>query len=428
MAALGSPVFVTGMDRPVSPGRVTRPMLLGAAMLASGLTALAWFELSPAERTLRVNASKVTISSVAAAPFHDFIPLHGQVVPLESIVLDAVQGGRVEEVLAEAGQRVVAGQALIRLSDPTLELDAIARESQVIEQINNQRAIELSFEQTRTADAKAVADTDYNILRLGREVERRRPLAAVGFESRERLDQSADELAYARRLRVIADDALRRDAAVIQRGSDLIQQTAERLGTNLATARRQLDSLTVRASADGVLTGLDAHLGEEKLRGQHLGQIDRDGGYKVTVQVDEYYLARVKPGQHLAVTIDDTPSDLVVTKIYPQVRDRRFEVDLAWAGATPSGLRRGQAVQGKLELGDDQTAVLLPAGPFLQATGGAWVFVLDSAGDTATRRSVKLGRRTAEATEVLDGLQPGDRVVTSDYVGFDRIDRLALSP
>ena len=427
MELVGDRVFASAMDRPIVGRRFTRPMTMGLAMSLTGLAAIAWLVLHPAERTLTVQESKITISSVATAPFHDFIPLRGQVVPLDSIVLDAVQGGRVEQVLAEAGQRVVAGQPLIRLSDPSLELDAIARETQIIEQINSQRSLQLSFEQTRTSDAKAVVDAEYNILRLGRQVARRQSLAAKGFASREMLDQSADELTYQARLRQIAVDASQRDAAVIERSNDLIAETAARLDANLAAAKRQLDALTVRAPADGVLTGLDAHLGEEKSRGQHLGQIDRDDGFKVTVQVDEFYLARVRPGQHVAVTIDGTPSALVVSKVYPQVKDGEFEIDLAWEGATPPGLRRGQAVQGKLELGGDVAAVVLPAGPFLEASGGAWVFVLDRDGATAIRRSVKLGRRNAEAVEVLSGLEPGDRVVTSDYTGLDRIDRLALS-
>jgi HlyD family secretion protein len=427
MEYAASPQIVIGMDRPIPKRWGTRRTLVGVAVLATGLAAIVWLELSRSERTLTVEASRITISTVAAAPFHDFIPLRGRVVPLNSVVLDAIQGGRVEQVVAEAGQRVVAGQPLIRLSDPELELDAIARETQVIEQINNQRSLQLNFELTRTSDMKAAAEAEYNFLRVSRQLGRRQPLAAKGFDSQEALDQSVDELAYAKRLREIATDALQRDGAVINQSSALIEQTAARLGDNLAVARRQLDALIVRAPADGVLTGLDAHVGEEMTRGQHLGQIDRDDGFKVTVTVDEFYLARIKPGQHVTVTINGTPSSLVVTKLYPQVKDGQFEIDLLWLGAVPSGLRRGQAVQGKLELGGDAPAVVLPVGPFLEISGGAWVFVVDRNGTSAARRAVKLGRRTTEAVEVLNGLEPGDRVVTSDYTGLDRIDRLDLS-
>jgi HlyD family secretion protein len=427
MQLASNPGFVSVMDRPVNRRRIARPMLVGATVVMASLAGLSWWVMHPAGRVLTIEASKVTIWTVRTAPFHDFIPLRGQVVPLDSIVLDAVQGGRVEQVLAEAGERVAAGQPLIRLSDPQLELDAIARETQVIQQIDDQQAQQLSFEITRTNDAKAIVDADYNIQRLSRQVARRQPLAAKGFASQETLDQAVDELNWQRQLRAIAVDALQRDADVIKRGNALIERTGARLDANLAAAKRQLETLTLRAPAEGVLTGLDAHVGQELVRGQHLGQIDRDSGFKVTVLVDEFYLARVKQGLPVAVTVDGAPGTLIVSKIYPQVKNGQFEVDLTWEGAKPVDLRRGEAVQGKLELGGDVPAVLLPAGPFLEASGGAWVFVVDPDGSSAARRAVKLGRRTSESVEVVEGLKPGERVITSDYTGLDRIDRILLS-
>ncbi len=427
MEVVSSSGAIGGMDRPLGRGKRSSRLVAIGGILAALLAAASWVLLVPAQRTLRVAADKVSIGTVAAAPFHDFIPLRGQLVPLDSIVLDAVLGGRVEEVLVEAGQKVTEGQPLLRLSDPNLELDAIARETQVIEQINNQRALQLNFEQTRTADAKALADAEYNITRLGREVARRHPLAQMGYETQERSDQSADELAYQKRLREVAVDAQQRDTVVIARSEALIKETAGRLDENLAAAKRLLLALTVRAPADGILTSLDAHLGEEKARGQNLGQIDRDGGFKVSASIDEYYLTRVKPGQKVTVTVDGASAELTVAKVYPEVKSGKFEVDLVWTGTAPQGLRRGEAVEGKLELGSDTEAVILPAGPFLETSGGAWVFVVAPDGTSAQKRPVKLGRRTVDAVEVLSGLRPGDRVVTSDYAGLDRIDRLTLN-
>jgi HlyD family secretion protein len=226
-------------------------------------------------------------------------------------------------------------------------------------------------------------------------------------------------------LRDIALSALKSDAVLIKRTNDVIEESAGRLNDNLAAAKAQLKALVVRAPADGLLTAIDAHVGEQKTRGQHLGQLDSDSGTKVKVQVDEYYLGRIKTGLRVAVTRDGTPATLVVSKVYPQVKDRKFEIDLAWENGMPAGLRRGQAVNGKLELGGDAPAVVLPTGPFLEASGGGWVFVLDH--DGAVKRPVRLGRRNAEAVEVLDGLKAGDRVVTSDYTGLDHIDRISLA-
>ena len=275
MTTVETTMFVGAMDRPRVKRRFPRPIWVGVALSAALTAGVAWFALHSGERALRLPISRITVSSVTTAPFQDFIPVRGRVEPLASVVLDAVQGGRVEEVLAEAGQKVVAGQPLIRLSEPSLELEAIARETQIIEQINNQRSLELNFEQTRSTDAKAVADADYNITRLERQVARRRPLAAKGFGSQEQLDQSADELAYQEGLRKLAADALQRDAAVIARGKDLLQRTASRLDANLAAAKSQLDALIVRAPTDGLLTGLDAHVGEEKTRGGSILRRDR---------------------------------------------------------------------------------------------------------------------------------------------------------
>lgn len=418
-------VFLNAMDRPIARRRVGHSVLALSAVLLAGLALAGWVTLHSPQSMVRLQASKITISTVTTAPFHDFIPMRGEVMPLESIVLDAVLGGRVEEVYVEPGQGVSAGQPLLRLSDPSLELDVIGRETLVIQQINSQRAQQLNFEVLKTNDTKAVANAEYNIVRLSRELERRKPLVAKGYVSVEKLDQLADELAYEKRLRGIALSALQNDATLIKQTDDVIKENSGRLNENLAAARAQLQALTVRAPADGVLTSLDAHVGEEKTRGQHLGQLDRDGGTKVKAQVDEYYLARVKPGLPVSVTIDDKRETLIVSKVYPQVKDRKFDVDLAWEGSMPHGLRRGQAVNGKLQLGDDSPAVVLPAGPFLEASGGNWVFVLDR-GD-AVKRPVRIGRRNAEAVEVLDGLRPGDRVITSDYTGMDHIDRISLS-
>jgi len=416
------------MDRVVAPHWAVkhRPKLVIAVglVLAGGA---AFLLLQPAERTLRVDADKITVSTVAAAAFHDFIPLRGSVLPLDSVVLDVAQGGRIDEVMVEPGQPVKQGQPLLRFQDANLELEAIARETQVIEQINQQRSLELSFERTRSDDAHALADADYNIVRLGRQVARRAPLAGKGFESQENLDQVSDELAYQKHLRELAADAQHRDVALIDKSIGLIHETAARLDDNLAAAKRMLDALIVRAPIDGILTGFDVHVGEEKAKGDRLGQIDQENGFKVKVPVDEFYLARVRPGQTVDVTVDGKPASLAVAKIYPQVTDGKFDIDLTWVGSPPADLRRGEAVQGKLELAGVDKALVLPAGAFLEASGGAWVFVVDQNGTSAHRRTVKLGRRTPESVEVLDGLAAGDRVVTSDYAGFDRIDRLVIS-
>jgi HlyD family secretion protein len=417
-----------GMDR-ARPRRKSRRLIYGAAGAAATaiIGAALWWRSPSVGYALRLDAAKITEAAVTRAPFHDFIPVRGQLLPLESVALDAVQGGQVEAVLAEAGQRVTAGQPILKLSNTSVELEVIAREAQVIEQINNQNAIELQFEQTRTGDSKSVLDAEYNIIRLKRQVERRGALATKGYTSQEALDQAADELAYQQRLHQVALEGQKRDLATIERNSRLFEETSARLSANLTASRKLLDALVVRAPVDGVLTALDAHPGENKTQGQHLGQVDQEGGYKLSVQLDEFYLSRVAQGQKVEATVAGQSVRLTVAKIYPQVNAGRFAIDLSFDTSAPKNLRRGQAIEGRLELGGSDESIVMPAGPFLEHTGGAWVFVIDQAGTTAARRSIKLGRRTPESVEVLAGLAPGERVLISDYTGFDRVERIDIS-
>ena len=419
--------IAAGMDRPIAKRRLPGGRVLGIGAVVAVLALVgAWLWFSPAVETMRVDRARLSIATVAMAPFHEYIPLRGEVVPLQTVYLDVAQGGRVEAVLAEAGQHVTQGQVLVRFSDPAMELDAIARETQVIEQMNTQQQLQLSFEQTRTGDAKAIADADYQIVKLGRQVARRAPLAGMGYESQENADNSADELAYQKRMRDIATDAQRRDTALVDKSEGLIKETASRLDDNLRAARLMLDTLVVKAPADGILTALDAHVGEQKTRGVRLGQIDQTDGYKLTADIDEYYLARVHQGDRVQADVDGKTGDLVVAKVYPEVKSGKFTVDLTWPDGAPKDLRPGEAVMGKLELGTQENSLVLPAGAFLDTTGGQWVFVLDG-DDEARRRAVKLGRRTPELVEVLSGLKPGDRVITSDYAGWDRIQKLTIA-
>ena len=357
------------------------------------------------------------------------IPVRGEVQALESVVLDATEAGRVEEILVEAGQTVAAGQPLVRLSNTDLQLETIARETQIIEQINNQRGVQLSFEQTRTSDAHAIADAEYNMINLARQIRRQAPLTAHGFTAQETLDNLTDQLDYQKRLREIALDGQKRDTALYGDMSAQASEIAAHLQDNLAIAKKLLDSLVVRAPVAGQLTALDVKLGERKERGQRLGQIDRPSGYKVVVQVDEFYLSRVRVGQPVTLNRNGRKIPLTIAKVFPQVKNGRFETWLSFAdGTSPADLRPGEALQGSLQLGDDQQALILPLGPFMETTGGGWAFVLDADGRTASRRPIKTGRRNGSQVELLGGLAPGEKVILSDYAEFDRIDQIHIQP
>jgi len=419
----------TGMDRKRPRRRWTRNRLAAGAAVLLLAGGVAYFAANQGSRSLRLDREKLTIGTVTQDVFHDSIPVRGEVQALDSVVLDTTEAGRVEEILVEAGQTVVAGQPLVRLSNTDLQLETIARETQIIEQINNQRNVQLQFEQAKTNDANSVAGADYNIVNLARQIRRQAPLTAHGFTAQETLDNLTDQLDYQKRLKLIAEDGQKRDGTLYADEAAQAGEIASHLADNLAIARKVLDGLVVRAPVAGQLTSLDVKLGEQKDRAQRLGQIDRPTGYKVVVQVDEFYLSRVRAGQNVTLTRNGRKIPLSIAKVFPQVKNGRFEIWLNFAdGSAPTDLRPGEALQGSLQLGDDQQALILPIGPFMETTGGGWAFVLDADGKTASRRPIKTGRRNGSQIEIAGGLAAGEQVILSDYADLDRIDQIRIQP
>jgi HlyD family secretion protein len=415
-----------GMDR-----RVARKTPLGRK-LAYGIAGLlvllftAWLVSTLlAGRSLSVNSERIAVSDVTVGTFEDFIPLRGRLVPRNTVYLDAVEGGRVEEVLVEDGAIVRAGDPIVRLSNTNLQLEVLGREAAVTEQLNFMRTLELQLEQNRLAHKRNLVEIDYQITRLNRSIERQRDLAAKELVSRSTLDELQDELTYYERRRAVTLESQATDARLQEEQLRQLRSASTQLETSLALARRNLDDLNVRAPVAGKLSGFDVEVGESIVRGGRLGQIDDPDAYKLNARIDEFYLARVDIGQTATATNNGREVDLEVIKIYPQVKEGQFEVDMAFA-EEPEGLRRGQTLQMRLTLGDNSDAVLIPNGSFYQETGGNWVFVVAPDGSEAIRRTVRLGRRNTDYIEVLDGLEPGERVITSPYTSFTGMDRLVL--
>lgn len=417
-----------GMDQPIKRSRISGRAIgyLLVAVVATG--AVWWFiQNGPTGRSLNVAAERLTVSEVVTGTFDDTIPLRGQVFPQTTVYLDAVEGGRVEEVFVLDGADVVEGDPIVRLSNTQLQLDVISREAQVAEQINNLRNTQLAIEQNQLQYRRDLVDIEYQILRLGRLVERRRQLRQNDNVSQAALEEVEDEYNYYRQLRDVTVAARDTDARVRQAQLEQLEESNDRLNANLEIARENLENLTVRAPREGQLTGLNAEIGQSINRGDRLGQIDDTGGYKVTAFVDEFYLPRLDNGQVATFSHRGRDYELQVQRIYPQVRNGQFEVDFTFEDDQPADVRRGQALQLRLQLGASETAVLIPNGAFYQDTGGAWVFLVSSSGDYATRRNVRLGRRNSRFIEVLDGLAPGDRVITSSYSNYLEIDRVELT-
>nr|ACN58783.1 ABC transporter permease [uncultured bacterium BLR8] len=417
------------MDRPMSQRwwqqrRWRQLVIAGGALLLVIVTAV--LLLGPAQRSLRVALNSVTIGTVEQGVYHDFIPLRGAVVPHDTIYLDALEGGRVEKILAQAGDTVAQGQPLVELSNTALELDVLDREGRLVESITQLQAYETQLEQNRVANQKALADIEYDITRLTSALARRQALIERQLISTEARDTVRDELDRAHKLKPMQEESNRRQETLRLKQLPQIEAQLVKLQQDLKITHSKLDNLVVRAPAAGVLTAMDLKIGENRNRGERFAEITPDTGYKLAASVDEYYLGRVHMGQVAEIEVDDKRWPLKVVRVYPQVKSGTFTVDLAFSQATPGDLLPGRSLQGKLSLGSDARGLLMPAGAFLERSGGDWVFVLDDSGKAAYRRRVKIGRRNAEQVEILSGLAAGERVITSDYTGYERFDRIDL--
>lgn len=416
-----------GMDRRVEK-RVSpaRKLAYGAAAILA--IAFVWWlaGLLLGGRSLSVNAQRIVVSTATIGTFEDFIPLRGRLVPSSTVYLDAIEGGRVEQVLVEDGTVVAAGDAIALLSNTNLQLEVLGREAAVTEQLNNMRTIELQLEQNRLSHKRNLVEIDYQIVRLNRAVERQRELTSRNLVSQSTLDELEDELTYYRNRREVTLESQATDSRMQTQQLLQLREAGEQLQAGLGFARKNLEDLNVRAPVAGRLSGFNIEIGQSIAPGGRLGQIDDPDGYKLNVSIDEFYLGRVDLLQRATAEQGNRDLELQVSKIYPQVNNGQFQVDMTFADE-PVGLRRGQTLQLKLTLGDNSDAILIPNGSFYQETGGNWLFVVSADGSEAVRRTVRLGRRNTDFIEVLDGIEAGEQVVTSPYTSYVGLDRLTIN-
>jgi HlyD family secretion protein len=417
------------MDRKVAaPWWKTRRAMIGGAAAAAVVLALILLVAvaGGAQRTVRVAASTVTIDTVKSGIFHDFSVLHGTVTPHDTIDLDALEGGQVRKILVQAGDKVTVGQPLLEFRNTALELEVLTQEGQLIQSMSSLQSVENGLEATRLANQIAAANIDYNITRLTHSATRRDPLVAKGYLADETTEQIRDELNNDLRLKPLQAEGNARQDQLRQSQLPQIHASMDSVTQSLKVTKAKLDDLIVKAPVSGTLTDFTLNIGQNKNRGDRLGEIVPDTGYKIAATIDQYYLGRIKPGQTADVTLDGKAWTLKVERVYPAVKDGVFIADLDFTGPQPKDLSPGQTVDGRLSLGNDQPALILPTGAFLERSGGDWAMVM-SGERRAERRRIKIGRRNAEQVEVLDGLKPGDRVITSDYSAFEKIDRVDLT-
>ncbi|WP_332812545.1 efflux RND transporter periplasmic adaptor subunit [Sphingomonas sp.] len=416
----------SAMDRVVAPSRAPARIRIIFGLLLAALAAAAFMLFAPTTGSQTIAADRVTISTVVRGQFEDFLPLRARVTPLVSVFLDAVEGGRVEKVLVEDGSMVEKGQLLAVLSNSDLQLNLLARQTEVTQQINSMRSQELALAQTRLQNERLLIDADLATRKAQRQFELQRPLADKGFVPAKVFRDSQDDYQMSRQRSAVLRRAQATDERLQTSQLAQLRDAAASLSTSLDIARATLDALNLRAPVAGQLTAFSIQVGQSMNRGERLGQIDSAGRNKLVADVDEFHLGRVRPGQRATAAWGGKTYQLKVAKIYPQVRNGTFEVDFQFVGAEPDAVQRGQTLQLRLTLGDTVPALLIPSGAFANDTGGTWLFVVSPDGSTAVRREVRLGRRNANHIEVLAGLEPGERVLTSPYTGFADKVRLDL--
>ena len=378
-------------------------------------------------RTARVPLNQLIISNVQMGTLEDVVSVRGTVQPLNSVFLDAVNGGVVERIFVEEGAFVEAGQPLLQLSNTSLRLDVARNDTAITEQLNNLTNIANGLETTQLNTEREIINLEYRIVTLERQMRRQQELVNDRLISQEEFDVIVDDLEFNRRLlanteaRQALEDRIRQDRQM------RIAQQIEKLEENLTLAQSSFESLLVRAPITGQLTSMPVQIGESKTTGERLGQIDVVNQYKIAAQVDEFYVSRVAPGQSARFSLADNNYSVVIDKVYPEITTGLFTIDLIFDADVPENLRRGQTLPLELVLGSPEETLLLPVGSFVQETGGNWVFVLDNTGENAYRRDISVGRRNNRFIEVRDGLSAGERVITSGYGSIADADRVQLS-
>ena len=414
------------MDRRIEKKRFTpRRIALGglaAAVIAFGAYAL----LSVNPSSLNVDAEKLTLAPVTYGPFLEYIVEQGAVMPLTTIYLDAVEGGRVEEVYVEQGTHVEEGTPILRLSNANLQLSVMQREADLFREVNRLRETRVTMGQRRLSMRAGLVETEYLLRQAEREYARQDEMYKAELTSRQDYDEAKDNLEYLTRKRDVTVETLHQDSIFQTIQIQQLEESVDRLRRNLEVIKLNEENLTIRAPFTGLLSSLIAEVGESKPGGDRLGQIDVEDEFKVRAAIDEHYIARIRSGQAGSFDFAGGTYDLVISRVYPEVIEGQFEADMVFPEGMPEGLRRGQTLQVRIALGELADAMQVPRGGFYQKTGGRWIYVLDEAGEFAVRREIRLGRQNSQYFEVLEGLEEGETVITSMYDNFGDMERLVL--
>ena len=394
----------------------------GALVLALVL----WLVFRDNSATLRVNADSLTISQVSQGEFNDYIRVSGQVQPMTTIQISPQEGGIVQEIVTEEGSRVKAGDVIVRLSNDNLDLQILNSEAELAEKENILRNTLISMEQQKLSLKQDKLQLQTEVARLKRKYEQNKALYEDRLIAREDyLTSKEDYELAAGKLELVKDraeqDSLYRSVQILQ-----MQESLDNMRRNMLMIRHRKENLTIKAPIDGELGLLDVVLGQSISAGMKIGQINNLDSYKIEAQIDEHYIDRVSAGLAATFQRQNDSYGAIIRKVYPEVREGKFKADFKFEGETPDNIRSGQTYYLNLQLGQPEDAVLVPRGTFYQKTGGKWIFVVAPEGGKAVRREIRIGRQNPQYYEVLEGLQPGEKVITSGYDSFGDNDVLVF--
>jgi len=397
-------------------------MAIGLAMLT--LIYVAFF--TDKTSTYKVEKEKLIIETVIHDQFNDYITVTGTVEPISTIFLDAQEGGRVEEILIEEGSMVKKGDIILRLSNPDLHLAILDSEAQLAEKDNFLRNTQIAMEQDRLQIKRELLNLKYDIERKERNFRQNEMLIKDNLISKEEFIRSKEDMEMAIQSRDLFIERQKQDSIYRSVQVDIMINNLNNMRRNLELVRQRVENLNVRATVDGQLGLLVPEIGQSISRGANMGQINVLTSYKVTAQIDEHYIDRVRT--QLTATLDRQGSNfnLVVKRVYPEVRNGTFEIDMIFEESMPENIRTGQTYYISLQLGQPKESLLVPVGGFFQETGGQWIFVLDPSETFAVKRDISIGRKNPRYYEVLEGLQPGEKVIISGYETFGKNEKLVF--
>ena len=415
------------MDRKIERKTWSKKRILTIAGIAGVVLLIAAsIYFTSGKSKLNVDPERITVSDVKNGPFQEFIPVNGVVLPVTTIYLDAVEGGRVEEKYVEDGSFVRKDQPILRLSNTDIELSLVNQQTSVYNLLTQMQISRNAAQQNTVNKLNQMTDAESQLKESKRIYELDKYLyeqKAIGLQE---FKQAENNYNYQLEKYKLTHQLLKQDSVSNAQQVSQAGQSYKGSQNALNVMRKKVGDLIVRAPIDGQLTSLDAEIGQSKNKGERLGQIDVLSGYKVRVDVDEHYLSRVVIGLNGETSFAGKDYKLKITKVYSQVNNGRFQVDMQFTEKAPEGIRRGQTLQIRLALSDETQALLLAKGGFYQQTGGNWVYKLDNDGRTAYKVDVQLGRQNPDYYEVLSGLKPGDKVVTSSYENFGNMQELVL--